>query len=124
MIIYSSVVRSQAKFGRNWWPIVKLNLHSNRWKDIVLNMEITPTVKNIWSVGGRLCLAAAVYSVWRERNLRLFQNCSRSWDEILAEIKNNVRMKLSCLKVKESANLKMNIDAGEIKGCLEEAPIM
>ncbi|GJY84561.1 hypothetical protein Tco_0497937 [Tanacetum coccineum] len=73
----------------------KISLQSNIWKDNVGHMASLPNGNNMWSV-----------NVWLERNRRLFQNIGTDWDKLDSAIKNEVRMKLSCLEVKQSNNVK------------------
>lgn len=39
---------------------------------------------------GKLALEVTVYSVWQERNARIFQNTCRTEDSVLAEVQNYV----------------------------------
>ncbi|GJW27092.1 hypothetical protein Tco_0040903 [Tanacetum coccineum] len=66
---------------------------------------------SIRSVLRRLILAACVYYIWDERNKRLFGNQKRDYKTVLFTIINHIRMKLTSLKVKNSAQVaKVNKD--------------
>ncbi|GJU59230.1 RNA-directed DNA polymerase, eukaryota, reverse transcriptase zinc-binding domain protein [Tanacetum coccineum] len=51
----------------------------------------------------RLILSAFVYYIWNERNKRMFQKCSRTEEDLVGCIENNVGYMLKCLKVKKSS---------------------
>ncbi|GJS88258.1 hypothetical protein Tco_0770894 [Tanacetum coccineum] len=57
------------------------------------------------------------------RSPTLFQNFSKSWDEILAEIINNVRTKLNCLKVIRSAKVNEVAKCHTLKICAAEGAL-
>ncbi|GJS36243.1 RNA-directed DNA polymerase, eukaryota, reverse transcriptase zinc-binding domain protein [Tanacetum coccineum] len=57
---------------------------------------------NIHQIIDRLILSASVYYIRNERNKRMFQNCSRTEDDLAGCIENNVGDMLKCLKVKKS----------------------
>ncbi|PWA56764.1 phospholipid/glycerol acyltransferase, HAD-like domain protein [Artemisia annua] len=96
-------VENKKGFGKCY---ARIDLQSNDWKVTVLHMSNLPNGNNIWSILRRLVLAASVYCIWKERNMRIFQNCSRLWDDVLDEIIKNIRLKLTCLRVKDSADIR------------------
>ncbi|PWA80038.1 hypothetical protein CTI12_AA080440 [Artemisia annua] len=67
--------------------------------------------KSIWNIIQRLVLSAVVYHLWIERNNRIFQNKSRSFDDLCSIIREVVRLRLLSLKIKGSKN---SIDAAKI----------
>ena len=71
--------------------------------------------KSIWSIVKKLVYAASVYIIWQERNRRLFQNCSRTWEETCTVIENNVKFKLCGLKVIKTDQVQEAFDVWEVK---------
>lgn len=78
---------------------------SEKWPDIM--HFLTPRAKRnaIWRVIGRLILGSALYHIWQERYMRLFQKGSRSVDTLVSCIFKEVRLKMLSLSFKESANV-------------------
>ena len=58
------------------------------------------------SVLGKTGIAACVYNVWKERNMRLFQNSQRSEEDITSSIKEDLKWKIMSLKLKNTANVR------------------
>ena len=52
------------------------------------------------SIIRRLCLAASVYLIWRERNCRLFKEEKRSVKELFEVFRDTIRFRLASLKAK------------------------
>ncbi|XP_071695806.1 uncharacterized protein [Rutidosis leptorrhynchoides] len=73
---------------------------SNSLQSIIDDMAQYPYTNNIWNIINRLVIAACVYFLWIERNLRLFQQKKRSIDEVWEGITKFIRLKLVSLKVK------------------------
>ena len=72
------------------------------WEMILDELIGLPNRKNIWIIVKKIVYAAVVYFLWQERNLRLFQNVKRKWDVLWKVIEENVKLKLSSLKVVKS----------------------
>ena len=72
------------------------------WKMILDELIGLPNRKNIWIIVKKIVYAAVVYFLWQERNLRLFQNVKREWDVLWKVIEENMKLKLSSLKVVKS----------------------
>ncbi|PWA77472.1 reverse transcriptase domain, Reverse transcriptase zinc-binding domain protein [Artemisia annua] len=72
------------------------------WKNIVSNMTLMYNGSSIDSIIRRLGLAASVYLIWQERNLRLFKEESRSVEILFEELCEIIRLRMSSLKVKNS----------------------
>ena len=91
-------------FARRLWERLKVmaNLEnaSNTWAQIISSVVNRPANNSIWSVIQRLVLGASVYYVWQERNLRLFGGHSRSVEELLKIVIENIRFRLMGLKLK------------------------
>ncbi|GJX32066.1 hypothetical protein Tco_0241921 [Tanacetum coccineum] len=62
--------------------------------------------KKVWeAIKGKIMMGKVnfcVYTIWREKNLRIFQDKKRSEDMILKELMENIKWKLSSLIVKKS----------------------
>ncbi|GJZ52876.1 reverse transcriptase domain-containing protein, partial [Tanacetum coccineum] len=58
---------------------------------------------NIKSVTKKVSIAVVVYNIWRERNLKTFQQKKRDEDTIIKIVKDDVKWKLASLKVKKSS---------------------
>ncbi|PWA82378.1 Phytosulfokine [Artemisia annua] len=67
--------------------------------------------KSIWSIIQRLVIGATVYSLWIERNNRLFHRSARSADDISSSIRDLVRLRLLSLKIKKS---KQSLEAASL----------
>lgn len=79
----------------------RLKLQNKNLGDIVRNLEGMPPINNIWNILRRLVITATVYHIWVERNRRLFQNLDRSSDCVKKIIVEEVKLKLSSLRVKD-----------------------
>ncbi|XP_071688899.1 uncharacterized protein [Rutidosis leptorrhynchoides] len=91
-------------FSLKVWKKIKAKLIyrglSNNLQSIIDDMAQYPYTNNIWNIINRLVIAACVYFLWHERNLRLFQQKKRSVDEVCEVITKFIRLKLVSLKVK------------------------
>ncbi|XP_071699917.1 uncharacterized protein [Rutidosis leptorrhynchoides] len=56
-------------------------------------------------VVSKLCLAATVYGLWQETNLRIFKKISRTDKQVFDAIMSDVRLKLATTKFKCSSNV-------------------
>lgn len=64
-----------------------------------------PLGKSIWSIIQRLVMGATVYFIWQERNLRFFQGKSRNVASLCCIIKEQVRLRLMSLRIKNSLHV-------------------
>lgn len=74
-----------------------------------------PCSTNIFSVTRRLVLAARVYHIWIDRNRRLFSSEQRNWMDLVKVITNEIRFKLSSLKVIHSVQVSKVADRWQVK---------
>ena len=72
------------------------------WDDIVRCMIRMKCNRSIKSILRRVGFAACVYYIWNERNKRLFSDEKRKVEDLINEIHNHLRLKLSSLHVKET----------------------
>ncbi|GJV53898.1 hypothetical protein Tco_1138097 [Tanacetum coccineum] len=73
------------------------------WQSIIQMMIRDMCNNSINSVLGRLGIATCVYNIWREINFILFQNVKRIEKDIIKSIKEDIKWKLTILKVKNTA---------------------
>lgn len=66
------------------------------------------------SIIRRLLLGAAVYHIWRERNLRLRKKVTLPAKDISRDIVEEVRLKLCSLKTRNSSQVKKAADVWSI----------
>nr|GEW51376.1 reverse transcriptase zinc-binding domain-containing protein [Tanacetum cinerariifolium] len=72
------------------------------WDNIIDEFAHMPNKSSIWSIVRRLYLASAVYSIWRERNNRVFRDEVCNWEVVLEMTCETVRLKLMGLIVKNT----------------------
>nr|GEX45278.1 RNA-directed DNA polymerase, eukaryota, reverse transcriptase zinc-binding domain protein [Tanacetum cinerariifolium] len=96
----------ECDFPKEVWcrlkDLVRLNHAPNSWNNIVSYLLSRPINKSIWSILQRLWLGATVYIVWQERNLRMFQNRSRTVDVVCNIVKDVVRLRILSLSLNPS----------------------
>ncbi|GKC86929.1 RNA-directed DNA polymerase, eukaryota, reverse transcriptase zinc-binding domain protein, partial [Tanacetum coccineum] len=101
----------KCEFFKTIWDGVKDKMYlgriSNDWGDIVKRITDLPCNNSIRSVLRRFVLATSVYYIWKERNSRLFSSDIKKVDILLHNIKENIRLQLQGLKVKESKQVKI-----------------
>ncbi|PWA64400.1 hypothetical protein CTI12_AA207180 [Artemisia annua] len=104
-------VMNDVEFSRGVWDKIKskagIHGNSNTLGEIVLNLANENNGNNIVSVVKRLCFAACVYGIWIERNNRIFRDEEKEADEVVKFILDTVKLKLMCLKVKDSGAVKV-----------------
>ncbi|MFS7912516.1 putative transcription factor interactor and regulator CCHC(Zn) family [Helianthus anomalus] len=76
------------------------------WEDAINWLLARRSWKTANSIVDRLIIAAMAYNIWRERNNRLFRNCTRPPDLLVREIISNIRYKLMGLKFKNSSKVR------------------
>ncbi|XP_071713666.1 uncharacterized protein [Rutidosis leptorrhynchoides] len=92
-----------------WENIKNMLVYKGMYNDllrIVHDMAKYPAYKDIRNVLNKVAIGAVVYYIWVERNRRLFRHVKKTVDEVSMEIKEFIRLKLTCLKVKDSRNVK------------------
>ncbi|GJW51553.1 RNA-directed DNA polymerase, eukaryota, reverse transcriptase zinc-binding domain protein, partial [Tanacetum coccineum] len=106
----------QCKFATNVWDVVKkeLNLQKalNDWQRIIQMMIDELCNNSIKGVLGRIRVAACVYHIWKERNLRVFQSTRNSEETIVSCIKEDIKWKLMSLHVKDSTAVELSSEKG------------
>ncbi|PWA57009.1 reverse transcriptase domain, Reverse transcriptase zinc-binding domain protein [Artemisia annua] len=77
----------------------------DKWEDIIRCLTNMRHKKTIRCVLIRIILAACVYFVWAERNKRLFSSDKMDSRELTENVISHVRLKLSSLTVRRSAQI-------------------
>ncbi|GJX37817.1 hypothetical protein Tco_0251120 [Tanacetum coccineum] len=101
------------------WKAVakKLNLRKIgfKWEEIISDLIETKNGNNIWSVVRRTSLAVVVYSIWQERNKRVFKRKKRKFTEIQESVNKVIKLKMMNLRVRESNAVKKVAEIWEIQ---------
>ncbi|GJZ50627.1 ribonuclease H-like domain-containing protein [Tanacetum coccineum] len=71
------------------------------YKDSKISMLKRDLEEDMW----KLCLAAAVYYIWQERNLRLFNNDQRDKEVLINTIIEEIKAKMVSITVKNTDNV-------------------
>ncbi|GKB89360.1 reverse transcriptase zinc-binding domain-containing protein, partial [Tanacetum coccineum] len=82
--------------------LMACSINDHRWDDIVRSIAEKPCLNSIWSVIRRLCLGAAVYYIWQERNYKIFKDQKRKWSIVWQLVYDNIKTRLMGLTVKNS----------------------
>ena len=96
---YSSKVWHKAK------EVSRIQCLAEEWKSILEELIAMPNRRNIWIVVKKVVFAACVYFLWQEMNLRKFQDSKREWDVLWKVIEDNVKLKISSMKVIKSTDV-------------------
>ncbi|GJZ73137.1 RNA-directed DNA polymerase, eukaryota, reverse transcriptase zinc-binding domain protein, partial [Tanacetum coccineum] len=77
----------------------------NSLNDAVNHIAAIKQKNNIWKIMDKFIISSVVYTVWRERNRRSFQNVSSSDEEVTRTIIDNITNMLKSIKVKKSSEV-------------------
>ncbi|PWA58015.1 Gamma interferon inducible lysosomal thiol reductase GILT [Artemisia annua] len=91
---------------KNAQDMIRLDYAPNSLTHIVPYVCNRPINRSIWSILQRLVIGALIYFVWQERNLRRFQHKNRPVKELYGIIRENVRLRLLSLKIRNSKQAK------------------
>ncbi|PWA69495.1 reverse transcriptase zinc-binding domain-containing protein [Artemisia annua] len=93
-------------FSKTVWgnlkPLCKLDDISDVWAEIVSGISVRNANNSLWSIIQRLVFGVAVYYIWQERNIRLFQQNFRSEESVFKITIDTIRHKLLSLKINRS----------------------
>lgn len=99
----------ECTYARRIWNDFKQRTEQDsmpeKWGDIVNFMVRQNINKSIKRILKRIGFAACVYYIWIKRNRRIFSNEKRDTSELIKTIVNYLRLKLSSLKVKKTAQV-------------------
>ncbi|XP_071695534.1 uncharacterized protein [Rutidosis leptorrhynchoides] len=91
------------------WNHVKNHMEfpifSNAWKDFTLLVSPFAKRRIARIIVVKLLFTATIYSVWQERNNRLFKKKKRSVDQVYKDIYATVRLKLMTIKWKKTPQM-------------------
>ncbi|GJV40441.1 RNA-directed DNA polymerase, eukaryota, reverse transcriptase zinc-binding domain protein [Tanacetum coccineum] len=110
VIVTSGVLKTNSKsecpFAKELWNklTVIADIHTNSLdlNEIVHTLISNGNGSNIRSIIRRLAFAASVYSIWQERNGRIFKESKRSCDEVFKNLVEMIKNKLIGITVKDS----------------------
>ncbi|GJV59381.1 hypothetical protein Tco_1465481 [Tanacetum coccineum] len=86
--------------------MVNIRSNTNNWIDIVQEVNDMGNGNSIGSIIRRLVFAASVYSIWQERNARIFKDERKRSEDVYNQMIETVKCKLLNLIVKESTNVR------------------
>ncbi|GKE85107.1 hypothetical protein Tco_1558849, partial [Tanacetum coccineum] len=100
------------------WDAIKgrilLDNTTYEWEDIIGKVQAMHCKNNIKSILSKIGLAACVYTIWRERNLRTFQNEKRNEVDVTKVIIEEIKWKLANLTVKKTNSVTKIYEGWEI----------
>ncbi|KVH88545.1 Phytosulfokine [Cynara cardunculus var. scolymus] len=85
------------------------------WDNFVGLMSNIPTSNSIWSIFQRIVLAAVIYFIWQERNIRMHGGEKRSAGVLANQIVEIVKLRLLGLKIKNNAQTLWMFTLGNLK---------
>ncbi|GKA69396.1 RNA-directed DNA polymerase, eukaryota, reverse transcriptase zinc-binding domain protein [Tanacetum coccineum] len=96
-------------YAQQIWKMIcemaKLRLKEEKYENILEEISKGNNQRSVWGVIKSLCLAATVYFIWQERNMRLFHNCKRNVKELFEIMCEDLKAKMVSISVKISKNV-------------------
>nr|GEV84795.1 RNA-directed DNA polymerase, eukaryota, reverse transcriptase zinc-binding domain protein [Tanacetum cinerariifolium] len=93
-------------YSKKVWDAIKgrtmLDKEKCEWDDIIGKVRVMHSKNNIKNILSKIGVAAYVYAIWRERNLRIFQDKKRNEDVLIREVTEDIKWKLASSTVKKS----------------------
>ncbi|GKD44979.1 RNA-directed DNA polymerase, eukaryota, reverse transcriptase zinc-binding domain protein, partial [Tanacetum coccineum] len=80
----------------------RMKFHNDSWNNTLDEMSKGVANRSVWGVIRKLCLAAVVYYIWQERNLRLFNNDQRDKEVLINTIIEEIKAKMVSITVKNT----------------------
>ncbi|XP_022042320.1 uncharacterized protein LOC110944986 [Helianthus annuus] len=109
----------ECKYSTQVWRKVRdrvgMSSIAPRWTDIVQWLCNRDHQRRVDTYVAKLLVAAAAYSIWQERNARLFKNQLRSPETVSDVIMNTVRYKLMGAKLKNTVRVRNLLREWEIR---------
>ncbi|GKC52902.1 hypothetical protein Tco_1075647, partial [Tanacetum coccineum] len=93
------------KFWKQVCDMARMKFKNFSWDARLNEMSKGKNKHSVWEVIKKLCHAAAVYYIWQERNLRLFNNSKREATDLFGIMIEELRAKIMSITVKESNNV-------------------
>ncbi|GJX80225.1 reverse transcriptase domain, reverse transcriptase zinc-binding domain protein [Tanacetum coccineum] len=101
----------ECNFCAQVWSMVRAKANMDdigpNWEDIVNWIMPMSSNRLAISIIARLVLGATTYFIWKERNLRIFKNQSRTISQVYDIILHNVRLKLRTLNFKNTWKVRL-----------------
>ncbi|XP_021969697.1 uncharacterized protein LOC110864814 [Helianthus annuus] len=108
----------ECKFSAHVWSLVRSKVGMDtvdpKWSSIVNWLMSRRRLKTAASFVERILVGATAYTIWQERNARLFKNQTRPPDSLSEVILTTVRYKLMGMKFKPCASVRRLMGAWEI----------
>ncbi|XP_021996282.1 uncharacterized protein LOC110893484 [Helianthus annuus] len=108
----------ECQFSSQVWSLVRGNVNMDnvqpKWSSIVNWLMVRSQSKTAANYVARVLVGATAYSIWQERNARLFKNQTGPPDLICSIILKTVRYKLMGVKFKPCANVRRLLGNWEI----------
>ncbi|GJS75796.1 putative reverse transcriptase domain-containing protein [Tanacetum coccineum] len=99
----------ECEFSKKVWDSLKCMVRMDHaldcWSQIKEFMLKRPINKSIWSILQRLLIGASIYFIWQERNVRMFQDKSRSVEALTCLIKDTVRLRIMSVSLNDSTQV-------------------
>ncbi|XP_024979735.1 uncharacterized protein LOC112516753 [Cynara cardunculus var. scolymus] len=90
------------------------------WDNLVMTVSNKITNNSIWSIFQRLVLAAVIYFVWKERNIRIHHGKERSVVVLAKQIFMIVKLRLMGLKIQNNSQIRRAAVLRGLKMCEDE----
>ena len=97
-------------FSKDMWDkvrdIAEIECDKWNWTELLKCLVDSCVQKNIGWVFKRLALAACVYTIWQERNGRMFKDVHRTSQEVFNNIEDTIKHKILGITVRDSVNVR------------------
>ncbi|GKC12403.1 reverse transcriptase zinc-binding domain-containing protein [Tanacetum coccineum] len=98
-IVWKNKDNKESVIWKKLKEMMQVQSNTVGWDNIINEFADMPNKSSVWSIVRRLCLAFAIYSIWRERNNRVFRDEVCNWEVVLEMICETVRLKLMGLTI-------------------------
>ncbi|GJU00959.1 hypothetical protein Tco_1111297 [Tanacetum coccineum] len=85
--------------------MAKIQFVIDTWENTLDQISKFKNDKSVWTVIKKICFAAAVYYIWQERNMRLFDNHKREAKDLTDILSEEVKARLMSITVKDSESV-------------------
>ncbi|GKC00819.1 reverse transcriptase zinc-binding domain-containing protein [Tanacetum coccineum] len=109
----------ECDYSKRVWESIKgkiiMDSATCDWDDIIGKLKLMHSKNNIKSILRKAGVAPCVYAIWRERNLRIFQDKKRTEEVVTKEITEDIKWKLSGFTVKKSKDVSIVYEDWDIR---------
>nr|GEZ26184.1 reverse transcriptase zinc-binding domain-containing protein [Tanacetum cinerariifolium] len=102
LIQWDGLMSSKVETLSDFLDYQNLMILSCNWVDVVSGISARSANNTLWSIIQCFVLGAAVYYIWQERNVILFQKEAMITDVVFKVIADMVRHKLMHLRIRNS----------------------